>query len=100
VTYQLGGVCNSVTLAASPASPQNIGTTVTLTGTATCTLGATPEYKYFYQPGGTSVWTLIKDWSTTTASWNTAALTNGLYNLRVFTRAVGNTSGNEGVGYK
>ncbi len=97
-TYLLGGVCSSVSLAIAPPSPQPVGTVVGLTGSATCAAGTTPEYRFLYRPAGTSAYTQIQGYSTVaTASWATAGLPNGPYELVVQARAVGNTSGAEAV---
>lgn len=97
MNYTLGNACSTVTLGVSPASPASPGVLVGLTGAATCSGGATPEYKFSYQAPGSSVLTQIQAYSTTaTATWNTTGLALGNYTLWVQSRAVGSTAPSDG----
>ncbi len=97
--YSLGDSCSSVTLGASPASPSAVGTPVLLTGNATCSGTAMPEYRFYYAPSGQG-FTLIRDWGAATVSWPTAALSAGNYTLRVDARATVNGGAAESTGYR
>ncbi len=84
-TYMLGQVCNSVALSTSPADSAQSGTTVTLTGTATCPLGGTAEYQFSVRPSSSSTFTSIRDWSATpTATWSSTS--PAPYQMRVDAR--------------
>lgn len=97
--YQLGGVCSSVTLATSPVSPQQPGTLVGLTATASCG-GATPEYRFFYQNSQATGYTEIRPYGTSaTANWSTTGLAGGTYTLLVQARVLGNGSSGEASGF-
>lgn len=97
--YNLGSVCSSVSLLSSPASPQQPGTAITLTGSASCG-GQTPEYRFYYRGASDPSYTLIQGYGTSaTATWNTGALPGGVYALLVQARALGNASGAEANGY-
>ena len=98
-TFDLGNVCTSTTFAASPASPQQAGTDVQLSATATCT-GGTPEYQYFVRAPGQSSYTSLGPWTSDPVSWFTTGLAAGTYSLQVYTRAAGNTSTYEAVNSK
>ncbi|MCA9830257.1 MAG: hypothetical protein KC495_07295, partial [Dehalococcoidia bacterium] len=99
-TYQLGGSCTSVTLSATPPSPQLPGTVVALSATATCGAGLTPEYRFYYQKPGLSTWFLIQDWNGSGAAWDTTAFSTGQYALRVDVRAAENASATEAIDYE
>ena len=92
---QVIGDC-SVTLSSNPSSPQNTGTTITWTASASC-IDGTPEYKFYLRnPAGS--WSLPQDWSTSpTLSWNTSNLKSGTYLVQVWTRRQGQTSALEGA---
>jgi len=97
MTYTLGNACSAVTLGVTPTSPQSPGVLVGLTGAATCSGGATPEYQFSYQAPGSSVLTTIQAYSASaTVNWNTTGLPFGNYTLFVYSRAVGSTSPSEG----
>jgi len=84
--------CTSVTWnPPSPASPQALGTTVTLGGTASgC---PNPVYQFWYQPPGGS-WTILQAYGpASSASWNTTALTGGIYALDVWVKQSGSSAG-------
>ncbi|HEX9364090.1 MAG TPA: hypothetical protein VGA47_09930, partial [Candidatus Dormibacteraeota bacterium] len=61
--------CSMVTAAATPASPQTVGTQVQITGSATgC---PNPRYQFWLLPPGGS-WSIVQPYSTqTTFTWNT-----------------------------
>jgi N-acetylmuramoyl-L-alanine amidase len=95
VYFDLGMTpCTSAHLATDKASPQVHGTTIVLTGSATC--GGTPEYRFWTgQNGG---WTIVKDFSASnTFSWNTTGLAPGTYGLEVDVRNQGSTTPYETV---
>lgn len=98
-SYLLGSVCNDTTsFTTSPASPQNIGTQVSLTSTATCT-GGTPEFRYAYKGPANASYVFIGPFGAANQTWNTTGLTAGAYSLIVYTRAVGNLSTAESTRY-
>jgi hypothetical protein len=75
-------------LATSVTSPQQPGTSITLTPTAT---GGTGPYSFkYYAFNGTS-WSMIRNWSTTApATWTPTQ--SGLYNVAVWARNAGSTA--------
>jgi spore germination protein YaaH len=82
--------CSAVTLASSPATPQQPGPTVTLTGTASCT--GTPQYRFWIHKPDGSV-SVVQDYGpTNTYAWNTTGLALGVYGLRVDARNLGATT--------
>ncbi|HEV2035634.1 MAG TPA: glycosyl hydrolase family 18 protein [Candidatus Dormibacteraeota bacterium] len=88
LTYLLGG-CTSAVLSPDKASPQPPGTTVVLTGSATCS--GTPEYRFWVRPPGGS-WAIVQDYSgAATYSWNTTGKPSGTYGLEVDVRNQGST---------
>jgi len=81
ISYTLSG-CSSAHLATDRASPQVPGTTIVLTGSATCP--GTPTYRFLV--GGT----VVQDYSTTsTFSWSTTGKAAGSYQLEVDVRDQG-----------
>jgi len=98
VNYTLADVCNQVSVAVSPTSPQALGVPLTLTGTATCTGSATAEYQFQYQLVGDATFTAIRIWGSATANWNTTLLAAGTYTVRVQARRVGSTAPYESQG--
>ena len=87
-SYQLAApVCTGAAIAASPASPQAAGTSVTFTATASrCT---SPRYEFWEQaPGG--AWKVVRPWGTTAAfTWATTGVPIGDYNFAVMALAPG-----------
>jgi len=79
--------CSGATLNADHTSPQPAGTTVIITGSATC-LG-TPQYRFWLQkPGGG--WAIVQDYGGgATLTWNTTGLPPGVYRLEVDIRNQG-----------
>jgi hypothetical protein len=83
LTFTLLG-CTAATLSTDKPSPQNTGTPIVLTGSASC-LG-TPEYRFWVKPPGGS-WTIVQSYSTTnTFNWNTSGKSAGTYDLEVDVR--------------
>jgi spore germination protein YaaH len=90
--------CSSVSVSVSPASPQALGTSVTLSATSTgC---ANPEYHFAVLAPGATAYQMAQDYSTAgTYSWDTTGLTPGTYRFSVWVRdaasagAQGNTTG-------
>ncbi|HLQ61730.1 MAG TPA: hypothetical protein VK131_07690, partial [Candidatus Acidoferrales bacterium] len=92
--YQLGGSpCSSVSFTTSPASPQSVGTVVTINASSTgCT---SPTYKYFVMPPG-GAWQVAQDYSAAASfSWNTAGLAAGVWQLDVYVRQAGSLADKE-----
>src|SRR2546423_1501174 len=87
--------CTAARLTTDKTSPQVHGTTVVLTGSATCS-GA-PEYRFWVRDL-TGRWTIVKDYtSANTFSWNTTSLGPGTYGLEVDVRNQGSTTTYETV---
>jgi len=100
--YWIGasGNCASATptLLATPASPQFINTLLTLTASATCDVGVTPEYLFWYLPPAGS-WTQLGTWQTsTTHDLDTTGFAAGTYNLIVWVRGSGSGGSWESYG--
>ena len=87
--------CSAAKLSTDKPSPQVHGTTVTLTGSATC-LG-TPQYRFWVKaPGGS--WTVVQDYgSSSSFSWNTTGKAAGAYGLEVDVRDQGSAASYETV---
>ena len=86
--------CAAAGIAATPSAPQLPGTTITVTGSATCS--GTPTYRFWVGQAG--VWSIAQDYSTaTTFSWNTAGKPMGTYGLEVDVRSQGDTAPYETV---
>ena len=94
IDYSIAG-CTAAHLTADSAPPQPPGTTVNLTGSATCP--GTAQYRFWRRaPGG--AWTIVKDYSSTnTLAWNTTGFAQGTYYLEVDARDQGATSPYEAV---
>ena len=90
------GYCGSTTLGVSPASPQQVGTSLTLTAGATCTSGSA-EYRYLSrQPDGQ--FRLLADWTSSSSYvWDTTGYTSGTWTLFVYSRRQGSSESAEGV---
>jgi len=76
--------CSSVTSTAAPPSSAAVGTTVTLTGSASgC---PNPLYQFWIaDPGGN--WRMVQAYSTSaTYTWNTAGAARGTYSISVWVR--------------
>ena len=93
LTYSLVG-CSGGRLSTSKASPQWPGTTVVLSGSASC-LG-TPQYRFWVGQNG--IWTMVQDFSpTSTYSWSTTGKLQGTYGLEVDVRNQGASAAYETV---
>jgi len=83
--------CTSVAWnAPSPDSPQQVGTAVTFSATASgC---PNPVYQFWTQaPGG--AWTILQAYSTASSvSWNTTGLSAGIYSLDVWVKQSGSSA--------
>lgn len=81
--------CSSVTLGANPASPQAVGTPVSVSGTTGC---SSPEYQFWINRPGLG-WSIAQDWSTSSSwNWNTASEAVTSYYLMVRVRRVGSSA--------
>ena len=74
------------TLTPDKASPQNVGTTIVWTASATSTVPL--EYSFWLKgPSTSGLWQERRSWSSdNTWSWNTAGLQPGAYEIRVWIR--------------
>ena len=85
--------CTSAHLSTDKSSPQVHGTTVVLTGSATC--AGTPEYRFWVRDLN-GAWHVVQDFSpTSTDSWNTTGLAPGNYGLEVDVRNHSSTAAYE-----
>jgi hypothetical protein len=76
--------CTAMSATTAPASTATVGTTVTITASATGCPNALYEF-WMLAPGGT--WTLVQAYSTkTTFTWNTAGTAAGTYRFSVWAR--------------
>jgi hypothetical protein len=85
VAYTLTtAACPSVTASAAPASPQAVGTAVTITASSSgC---PNPRYEFWILPPGGS-WTIVQPYSSAaTFNWNTTGLAAGTYSYSVWVR--------------
>jgi hypothetical protein len=88
--------CSDGALAFSPASSASAGTTVTLTGSATC--GGTPEYQFWLQASD-GTWSVVQPYGTSaTYDWNTTNLPSGDYTFGVWVLTQGSTAPYEAYG--
>lgn len=76
--------CTSVAVSSSPASPAKIGTSISITGSASgC---PNPRYQFWIQPPG-GAWTIAQAYSTSPSfNWNTAGNLPGVYVISVWVR--------------
>ncbi len=88
---QTGAPCSSVSLGFDPASPQTVGTSVTLTGVASgCT---SPQYEFWIEPPG-GAWTVLQAYSSNpTATWSSGGSATGTYLFDVWVRQAGSSAG-------
>jgi spore germination protein YaaH len=71
-------ICTSLSIAATPASPQYAGTSITVTATATCP-DANPQFKFVALWGGTSRWIVQQAYSNSTSwTWNSTGAPGGI----------------------
>jgi len=89
-TLQSAPPCTSVTMGASPASPQFPGPLVTFTASAAgC---SSPSYEFWIQPPG-GAWQVLQAYSSTSsATWNTSGQPSGTYLLDVWARQSGSSA--------
>lgn len=79
--------CTAGTVVAAPTSPSPLGTTVTLTASASSC--SSPEYQFFYAPPGGS-YALVQPWSSSpTYVWNTSTASSGQSSFSVWIRQAG-----------
>jgi hypothetical protein len=82
--------CTGAKLTTNVASPQARGTTIVLTGSATC-LG-TPQYRFWLRPSN-GAWAIVQDYNPSSMyGWNTTGLTAGTYYLEVDIRDTGSSA--------
>lgn len=93
VTYTLT-TCSSLAVTSAPASQANVGSTITITATATgC---ANPLYHFGVMGPGATAYTTVQDYSTSpTLAWNTSGLMPGTYRFSVWARDA-NSTGTQG----
>jgi len=90
VPYTIVTAATAVTLSASPASPQNVGTSVTWTATAS---GGSGTYQYRFWLYSNNSWSIIRPYSTSnTWTWDTSGLPLGTYLVWVEARNNGSTA--------
>jgi N-acetylmuramoyl-L-alanine amidase len=92
------GRCSTARVSANPASPQPSGTTIQLSATSSgC---ANPTYEFWVDPPGTTTWTRVQSYSTSsTASWNSTGNPGGAYRFMVRARDAGSPGTNsDGLG--
>jgi uncharacterized protein YkwD len=90
-TFQLDvSPCSSASIAASPASPQVPGTTITFTANSTgC---ASPSYEFWKLPPPNTAWSVAQPYGAATFSWNTTGLAPGIYEVGVWVRQTGSAN--------
>jgi hypothetical protein len=82
--------CPTLTTSASPASPQAVGQTITLSGSATCSGGGTAEYSFIVlKPDNT--YATLRGYGSSPYLWNTTGFPAGNYTVYVRARAIGST---------
>jgi hypothetical protein len=86
-TLELGSACNSASVAASPGSPQSVGTPIALMASASpC---SSPQYRFWIHPPNSN-WAIVQDYgSSATYNWNTSGLAPGSYVVEVDVHATG-----------
>ncbi len=79
--------CTGVNVGAGPASPQQVNTQVTITGTATGCPNPNPSYEFWILHPGSSTWQLAQTYSTNaTYKWSTTGLQPGTYRFSVWVK--------------
>lgn len=76
--------CTGAGISSTPASPQQVGTSVSVTASSsTC---SNPQYRFYeLAPGGS--WTVAQDWSSSsTYAWSTTAAAAGTYDFEVWVK--------------
>jgi hypothetical protein len=97
--YTVLDPCTSTSSSASPASPQDRGTAVTFTATASSC--GTPEYRFERYDGAT--WQVMRDWSTASQyAWDTSSWSGSVYSWRLLARgdALGSTPASYSFSYE
>ena len=94
VTATPDPACSASTITLTPSGPVfPAGTSVSISGTATCPAGTSPNYRFAYAPTNTANYTYLGNWGTASSvTWNTTGLANAYYDLFVFVRASGSTA--------
>lgn len=92
LNYTLGGSCPSVALTFDPASPQPVGASITLTGSATCSGGAMAEYRFLHRPANVGAYVELRTWGAASYVWDTQSVPSGLQQVQVQVRPVGTAS--------
>lgn len=88
--------CTTGALVAAPSSPSPLGTTVTLTASASSC--SSPEYQFFYAAPG-QPYALVQPWSSSpTYVWNTSTASSGQSSFSVWIRQAGSTLAYETYG--
>ncbi|HEV8597214.1 MAG TPA: glycosyl hydrolase family 18 protein [Candidatus Dormibacteraeota bacterium] len=87
--------CTSARISTSAASPQAPGTTLAISGAATCPGSA--EYRFWIRsPGGS--WRIVQDYGASSSyTWHAPTLTRGYYGLEVDVRTQGSTAAYDAV---
>jgi hypothetical protein len=86
-----------ITVTASPASPQKVGTAVVITGTGTSTTpGLTFEYRFWLSVDNGVTYQLQQNYSTTN-TWTLPTATAGTYRVMVDVRTVGRTASRDAL---
>jgi hypothetical protein len=83
--------CSGVRTGSSPAAPANVGTPVTISGSASgC---ASPLYEFWMLPHGATAWQLVQGYSASAVyHWNTAGALAGTEHFGVWVRDSGSTA--------
>ena len=83
--------CTNATASPNPASPQTVGTPVTINASSSAC--ATPQYEFWeLAPGGQSGWTIVQPYSASTSyAWNTSQ-GPGVYQFEVWVRDMNSTA--------
>jgi hypothetical protein len=86
IRFVLPAYCTAVSLSAAPASPSNVGTSITVTATSTCA-NASPKYQFLALWAGTSSWVVQQSFSTTTTwTWNSTGAPAGTERFGVWAK--------------
>jgi hypothetical protein len=92
--------CSSVTLSASPAAPQRIGTQITFTASASRDCPK-PRYEFWMLVPGSSTWQLVQAYSSSaTYQWNSSGAAPGAPTFSVWVEDASSTGqgSNPGMG--
>lgn len=97
LNYTIGGSCPSVSMSFNPDSPQPVGSNITLTGSSTCSGGASPEYRFLQRPANVGSYVELRGWGGASYVWDTRLVPAGLHQIQVQVRPVGTTSTYEAI---